>query len=207
MKSQIIVHGSRVHEVGFRLALLQYAKKYRFLNFEAFNDSNDNEEQVVIFVEGDATKITDLIEKIQINKPESAIVHGVTIEPYEGDILPLSSFSQDLQMEQMAKAVPILVEMRGMQKTTVDLQIKTLGLQEKTLGLQEKTLGLQQEAMGLHYQSISMHRDSLKKQDETIAEIRGLREDIHFTFSNRLTKIEESLQTIKSALEQAKILG
>jgi hypothetical protein len=193
MKSQIVIHGPRVHGVGFRLALLQYIKKFRFLNFEAFNDSNDRGELLVVLVEGDEGKINDLIENIKLIKPESAIVHGITTEPYDGDIHPFSSFSQDLQMEQMTKAVPILLEIKD--------------LQMKTVGLQEKTIDLQQEAIGLHKQALGMHHDSLKKQDETLVEIRGLREDIRETFNDRLTKIEESLHTIKSALEQAKILG
>jgi acylphosphatase len=242
MKSKIVISGSRVHEVGFRLILLQYAKKFRFFHFEAFNDISDCEEQVIVFVEGDEENITSFVEKIQFIKPESAIVHTINVEKYEGDILAISSFSQDLQMEQMAKAVPILVEMKGMQEKTIGLQEKTLGLQEitiglqeksiglqektiglqeKTIGLQEKTLGLQEKTIGLqeksidlqleslilHKQSIGLHHDSLKKQDETLIEIRGLRGDIHSTFDVRLTKIEESLHTIKSALEQAKILG
>ena len=200
MKSQIVIHGPLVHGVGFRLALLQYAKKNRFLNFEAFNDTDDLDELLVVLVESDEGKINKLIEKIQVIKPESAIVHGIRTEPYDGYILPFLSFSQDLQWEQMTKAIPILLEIK-------DLQEKTLGLQEKSIGFQEKTIDLQQEAIGLHKQSLGMHHDSLKKQDEMLVEIRGLREDFRSTFNERLTKIEESLHTIKSALEQAKILG
>lgn len=66
-------------------------------------------------------------------------------------------------MEQMAKSVPILVEMR-------DLQVKTVDLQQTTIDLQK-------EAIELHKESIGMHKESLKKQDITITEIRGLRDD------------------------------
>jgi acylphosphatase len=270
MQSQITIHGSRVHEVGFRLNLLQYAKKLRFFNFEAFNDIKENEELVIIYVEGDEAKINLLIHDIQTNKPKLATVHNITVQPYTGHILPLATFSQDLQMEQMAKSVPILAEMRdlqkdtismqkemlgmqretiglqketlglqketlglqketiglqnvtiGLQKETLGLQKETLGLQKETLGLQKETLGLQKETIGLqnvtiglqketlalHKESITMHKESLKKQDDTIAEIHGLRDDFRSSVNDRLTKIEESLHTIKVALEQAKILG
>lgn len=199
MQSQITIAGSRVHEVGFRLILLQYAKKLRLLYFEAFNDSNENEELVIIYVEGDEEKINLLIQNIQAIKPESAIIHDITIQPYAGQILPLTSFSQDLQMEQMAKSVPILVEMR-------DLQLKTVDMQQTTIDMQKTTIDLQKEAIGLHRESLGMHKESLTKQDVMITEIRGLRDDLHSTVHDRLSKIEESLHTIKVALEQAKIL-
>jgi hypothetical protein len=109
MKSQIIIHGSRVHDEGFRLALLQFARKSRYINFEAFNDTHEGEELVVVLVEGEESKINDLIDKIQIIKPGSAVVRTATIEPYTGHIQSLSSFSQDLHMEQMAKAVQFLL--------------------------------------------------------------------------------------------------
>ncbi|KAF5069254.1 Acylphosphatase [anaerobic digester metagenome] len=193
MQSQITIHGSRVHEVGFRLNLLQYAKKLRIFNFEAFNDINENEELVIIYVEGDEAKINLLIQDIQTNKPELAAVHDITVQPYTGQILPLATFSQDLQMEQMAKSVPILAEMRDLQKDTISIQ--------------KETLDLQKEAIALHKESITMHKESLTKQDDTIAEIHGLRDDFRSSVNDRLTKIEESLHTIKVALEQAKILG
>jgi hydrogenase maturation factor HypF (carbamoyltransferase family) len=139
MQSQITIHGSRVHDVGFRLNLLQYAKKLRFLNFEACNDIDENEDLVIIYVEGDEAKINLLIQNIQTIKPELAAVHDITVQPYTGHILPLVTFSQDLQMEQMVKSVPILADMRDMQK----------------------------EALAFHKESISMLKESLKKQDET----------------------------------------
>lgn len=193
MQSQITIHGSRVHEVGFRLNLLQYAKKLRIFNFEAFKDINENEELVIIYVEGDEAKINLLIQDIQTNKPELAAVHDITVQPYTGQILAFATFSQDLQMEQMAKSVPILAEMRDLQKDTISMQ--------------KETLDLQKEAIALHKESITMHKESLKKQDDTIAEIHGLRDDFRSSVNDRLTKIEESLHTIKVALEQAKILG
>lgn len=110
MKSQIIVHGSRIHDVSFRLALLHYVKKYRFLNFEAFTDTSENEELVIIYAEGDEKKINDQVQNIQNIKPESAVVHDITVKPHTGHILPLSSFSQDLQMEKMEKSFQSLLK-------------------------------------------------------------------------------------------------
>ena len=147
MQSQITIHGSRVHEVGFRLNLLQYAKKLRFFNFEAFNDIKENEELVIIYVEGDEAKINLLIHDIQTNKPKLATVHNITVQPYTGHILPLATFSQDLQMEQMAKSVPILAEMRDLQKDTISMQKEMLGMQRETIGLQKETLGLQKKRL------------------------------------------------------------
>ncbi|MDX8549505.1 acylphosphatase [Methanospirillum sp. J.3.6.1-F.2.7.3] len=140
MKSQITIHGSRVHDVGFRLNLLHYAKKLRFINFEAINDVNENEELVIVYVEGDDAIINLFIQNIQTIKPESAIVQDISIQPYTGHILPLASFSQDLQMEQMAKSVPILVEMR-------DLQIKSINMQERSFALQETAIHKQDEML------------------------------------------------------------
>ena len=186
MKKKIIINGSRIHDVGYRLALLQYAKEYRFLSFEAINTLDDEKECVCIYVEGDENKITEFVSKVHRTIPEVALVNAITDEYYEGEILPISVFSQDLQMEQMTKAVPILVEMRDLQKETLEKQDKALNLHHQTLDLQHQTLDL---------------------QHDTISEIKGLREDFRFTFDNRLKKIEDTLQMIITALEQAKILG
>jgi len=134
MKSQITIHGSRIHEVGFRLNLLQYAKINRFFYFEAFNDLNENKELVIIYVEGEEDKINLLIQNIQIVKPEFAIVHDIVIKPYNGQISPLAAFSQDLQMEQMAKSVPILVEMRDMQREALVLHKESIGMHKESIG-------------------------------------------------------------------------
>ena len=186
MKKKIIINGSRIHDVGYRLALLQYAKEYRILSFEAINTLDDEKECVCIYVEGEENKITEFVSKVHRTIPEVALVNAITDEYYEGEILPISVFSQDLQMEQMTKAVPILVEMRDLQKETLEKQDKALNLHHQTLDLQHQTLDL---------------------QHDTISEIKGLREDFRFTFDNRLKKIEDTLQMIITALEQAKILG
>jgi hypothetical protein len=111
MKSHIIIHGSQIHEIAFRLDLLQYARRNRFQLFEAFNDPDENEEQVVVYVEGDEKKINDLIAKIQIIKPESAIVHGITMEPFDGEILSLSFSMFDIYAEQIIKGLQEISDM------------------------------------------------------------------------------------------------
>jgi len=168
MQRQITIHGSRVHDVGYRLHLLLYAKKFRFIQFEAFNDIVDDDERVVIYVEGDEERLHEFIDVIQVQRPDSAMVTSVTINPYDGLILPLSSFSQDLQMEQMAKSVPILVEMR-------DMQYKGLSMHEESLSLHKESICLQKETLGLQKETISLQKESLKKQDETLSEIRDFR--------------------------------
>ncbi len=235
MKKKIIIHGSRVHDVGYRLALLQYAKEYRFSFFEAINTINDEKEFVCIYAEGNEKKIEELVSKIKRTIPDSALVNTITEENYEGEILPITAFSQDLQMEQMAKSVPILVEMRDIQKETLRLQQKTLekqddsldlqhqsidlqhetldmqhqsiDLQHQSIDLQHETLDLQHQTLDMQHQSIDLQHETLDLQRETISEIKGLREDFRFTFDNRLKKIEDTLQVIITALERAKILG
>jgi len=110
MQSEITIYGSRIHEIEFRFILLHCARKLRFFHFEAFNDWNENKELVIIYVEGDEVKINLLIQDIRTIKPELAAVHDITVKPYNGYIFPITSFSQDLYLEQTFKSMRLLLE-------------------------------------------------------------------------------------------------
>jgi len=70
-------------------------------------------------------------------------------------ILPLASFSQDLQMEQMAKSVPILVEMR-------DLPLKTVNLQEKQLTCKREQLNCRRHPLECKKKPFHFIKDRLE---------------------------------------------
>lgn len=187
MKKKILIQGFRVHDVGYRLTLCQYAQIFRIFSFEAINETIHSQERVIIYAEGDEEKLSEFVAYIKTRQPPSAEVSSITHEDFEGEILPLAVFSQSLQMEQMAKAVPILVEMRDMQMNSITLQKETLGLQHEAIDLQKETIGLQ--------------HNTLKKQDEMIDEMRMMREDVVSLIKIRLDNVERTLADMKRAFD------
>jgi len=194
MKKKILIQGFRVHDVGYRLTLCQYAQIFRIFSFEAINETIHSQERVIIYAEGDEEKLSEFVAYIKARQPPSAEVSSITHEDFEGEILPLAVFSQSLQMEQMAKAVPILVEMRDMQMNSITLQKETLCLQHETIDLQKETIHLQRETIGLQH-------NTLKKQDEMIDEMRMMREDVVSLIKIRLDNVERTLADMKRAFD------
>lgn len=192
MKQRIIISGELVHDVGYRLNILQYAQKFRIKYLEAFNGLNEENEEVIIYLDIDESKSGDFIRYLHKHKPESAIITAITAESYEGEIDHISSFSMNIQTEQMVKAVPLLQKISKMQEKSISLQEKTIVIQEETMSLQRETISLQKETISLQHQ--------------TIGELEKIHTDFMEEIKVRMARMEDTLDKMKVALEHAGIL-
>ena len=128
------------------------------------------EKGVEVLVGGADTE--KFVDHVRKEKPERAEVREVEVEDYEGKIKPIERFSQSFMLSQMGKFVNIGMEMLETQK----------GMKSDTGKMLEK-----QDLM-------------LEKQDETIGEIRGLREDLKSYMEERFNTIEGEIGVIKAKL-------
>lgn len=159
MKTKITIKGKRVQDIGYRLFLLSRAH-----NLKGFEASNI-EEDLIILIEGEEEKIKQFIQTTKSEKPPLAEVSEVIVEGYDGEVMDVKAYREQLSLEQLAKIVTVGVEIRD--------DIKTM----------------------------------LKKQDETIAEIRAtrdevraLREDLKQYMDKRFERLEKEIALIKQKI-------
>ena len=163
MKTKITIKGRRVQDIGYRLFLL--SKAHNLKGFEASNIGED----LIILIEGDDATVNRFIQIVKSEKPPLAEVSEVIAEGYDGEVMDVKEYREQLSLEQLAKIVAVGVEIRD--------DIKTM----------------------------------LKKQDETIVEIRttrkeiideirGLREDLKQYMDRRFEKLEREIALIKQKI-------
>jgi len=163
VKTKITIKGRRVQDIGYRLFLL--SKAHNLKGFEASNIGED----LIILIEGDDATVNRFIQIVKSEKPPLAEVSEVIAEGYDGEVMDVKEYREQLSLEQLAKIVAVGVEIRD--------DIKTM----------------------------------LKKQDETIVEIRttrkeiideirGLREDLKQYMDRRFEKLEREIALIKQKI-------
>lgn len=115
IKRKIVIKGPRVHDVGYRLFLLDEAEARLIPHLNAKNIKN--EMQVVeVLVGGEKDKVESFIEFVKNNFPEDAEVDSVSVEDYEGDIRTIESFSRSFSISLLSKIARTSVAMLNIQK-------------------------------------------------------------------------------------------
>jgi len=151
-------------------------------NLKGFEAANIGED-LIILIEGDDTTVNKFIQIIKSEKPPLAEVSEVIVEDYTGEVMDVKEYREQLSLEQLTKIATVGVEMRD--------DIKEMKGDIKEMKGDIKTM--------------------LKKQDETIAEIRttrkeiideirGLREDLKQYMDRRFEKLEREIALIKQKI-------
>jgi len=145
-----------VQDVGYRLFLL--SKAHSLKGFEAANVGED----LIVLIEGDDAAVNRFIQTAKTEKPPSADVSEVVVEGYDGEVMDVKEYREQLSLEQLVKIATVGVEMRD--------DIKTM----------------------------------LKKQDETLAEIKATRNEIVATRSELKEEIRATRDEIRALREDLK---
>lgn len=111
MKMQATITGSRVHDVGYRVFLLQRALETGFQRFSARNRVQNGAEQVVVQYEGEPGQVDALSSIIREEHPSDADVSDVAFEPYEGYVVSVTDYMHAIQIEQLSKGIPAIISM------------------------------------------------------------------------------------------------
>jgi acylphosphatase/gas vesicle protein len=171
VKAKITIRGKRVQDVGYRLFLL--SKAHSLKGFEASNLGED----LIVLVEGDENFVDRFVQIVKSEKPPSAEVSEVVVERYGGEVMDVKEYREQLSLEQLAKIATVSVEMRDDIKEMKG-DIKEMKGDMKEMKGDIKTM--------------------LKKQDETLAEIRATRNEI-ITARNEL---REEIRATRSELKE-----
>ena len=70
----------------------------------------------------------------------------------------------------------------------------------KSVELAERSVELSERSVELGEESVSIGKKMLEKQDETINEIKGLREDLKSYMEERFDRLEHEVMAIKAKL-------
>ena len=108
MKTQAVITGSKVHDVGYRTFLLQKALRYGLLQFDASNELIRGMSKVVVRAEGEPAIIEAFSSCIRSEYPPDAIVSDVSFEEYSGYIMSIVDYMHLIQVEQMITGIHAL---------------------------------------------------------------------------------------------------
>jgi acylphosphatase len=172
MKQRIIISGPRVHDVGYRPFLLHYAQMNGFTHFFAMNILSKNEQQVHVTLEEKNETIEKFITYLSASKPDLAEISNITSEKFDGEVVPIGTYLQDLQFEQLCKGIPAILRIEESQKEMVSLQKIMLDKQDQMIHLQQ----------------------------DTVDEVKGLRRDSASYLEKEFSEIKKKLIAIETAL-------
>ena len=120
------ITGRLVHDVGYRVLLVNKALSLGVDNFNTFNTYLDGVQVVIVIIEADDETIEEFKSFVVSVRPEKSIVDEVSYEEYRNSVPPVERVLQSFQMEQWGKGIPIFVKMLEKQGEMLELQKETI---------------------------------------------------------------------------------
>jgi acylphosphatase len=175
MKQKVKIAGPKVHDVGYRVFLLKHAMNMALPGLSTYNWEENDQQEVIVLVEGDEARIAPFLEAIEKNKPELAEVSKVTSEPYDGDVGRTSEVAMLCSFVQLDKAFPLLLDMSDDLKAVRKTSDMTLD-------------------------EIKAMRKNTDAVPQVLEEIKGMREDIQPGYGMHFRQVQSDVRAIKERL-------
>jgi hydrogenase maturation factor HypF (carbamoyltransferase family) len=121
---KIIIIG-KVHNVGYRLFLLEEADSMFIPNFDAKNVKQNGKEVLIVLIDGEKEQIQEFLEIVKSKKPEGAVIESIKEEEYGGRIREIKSFRESLNTAQLNKIVQTGLTMIEKQDIMIEKQDET----------------------------------------------------------------------------------
>ena len=191
-RARIIVKG-RVQRVGYRDEVEEIARR---LGIKGFVE-NIKPYDIRIVTEGEDEAISEFIERIKIKRfPIDVESVEVSFEGFKGEFeyfeIKRGDWKEELG-ERLDTAGKLLYR-------SVELAERAVELSERSVELGERAVELGERSVELGEESVSIGKRMLEKQDETINEIKGLREDLKSYMEERFDRLEHEVMAIKAKL-------
>jgi len=119
MKLKFILKGKKVHEVGYRVLLLNKAMSLGVDNFNTFNTFIDGVQIVIAIIDTDIESIEEFKGFVNTTTPEGAELDEINVDEYTNTVPPIERCMQAFQMEHWGKSIPILLKMLDKQDQTI----------------------------------------------------------------------------------------
>ena len=179
MKLKIKIVGPKVHDVGYCVFLLKHAMNMALPGLSTYNWDEDGRQEVIALVDGDEARTKAFLKTIEKNRPELAEVSDVTTEPYDGEVGRTSEVAMFCSFVQLDKAIPLLLDMRD------DIKEMKGDMKEMKGDMKEIKADI---------------KEVRKTTDETLEEIKGMREDIQPGYGMTLKQVQSDILAIKGQL-------
>ncbi|MEM2325662.1 MAG: acylphosphatase, partial [Archaeoglobaceae archaeon] len=183
MAYKITIKG-KVHEVGYRLFLLEEADSLFIPCFDARNVKINGKEALIVLVDGEKEQLEQFIEFLKRNKPENALVEEISVEEFKGRVRDIEKFRASFNTSQLSKIVQVGIKM---------LEKQDLMLTKMDTMLEKQDLMLQKQDTMLGKMDLM-----LQKQDETIKEIKETRVEL----KKEIKEVKEEVKVISSKLDK-----
>ncbi|MEM4565207.1 MAG: acylphosphatase [Archaeoglobaceae archaeon] len=216
MAIRITIKG-KVHEVGYRLFLLEEADSLFIPCFDARNVKINGKEALIVLVDGEKEQLEQFIEFVKKNRPEMAVVEEISVEEFKGRVRDIEKFKASFNTSQLSKIVQVGVKMLEKQdlmlsKMDTMLEKQDLMLQKQDTMLEKMDLMLQKQDETIKKieevgRKVDQTREELgKKIDETNEKLEMLRSDFRDYLETNLREINSRISRIEDALRRAGIM-
>jgi acylphosphatase/uncharacterized protein YjbJ (UPF0337 family) len=201
VKLRIVIRGPKVQDVGYRLFLLSGAGGLQ--GFEAHNVGEDLE----VLVEGGDEASNRFLEFVKQQKPPQAQVSEIKTEPYSGWVMDKSEFRSQFSLEQLVKLTQVGLEMSGgLGEMKGDIKEMKGDIKEMKGDIKEMKGDIKEmkgdikEMKGDIKEMKGDIKTVLVKQDDTIREIKDLRQDLRSYMEERFGRLESDVKRIKEKI-------
>ena len=201
----------KVHDVGYRLFLLEEADRLFIPCFDARNVKINGKEALIVLVDGEKEKIEEFIEFIRSEKPEKAVVEEIKVEEYVGSVREIDRFRNSFNTAQLSKIVQVGLKMLEKQDETIKVikeesEKTRLTVREES----EKTRQTVREESEKTRGEIGAKIDSAKEEIGGKLDLlrSDLREYMELNFkriSDEMNEIKKEFERLKEALRRAGI--
>ncbi|MDI9645432.1 MAG: acylphosphatase [Archaeoglobales archaeon] len=213
MAIRITIKG-KVHEVGYRLFLLEEADSLFIPCFDARNVKINGKEALIVLVDGEKEQLEQFIEFVKSNKPENAVVEEISVEEFKGRVRDIEKFRASFNTSQLSKIVQVGVKMLEKQDKMLEKQDETIKKIEE-VGRKVEEVGRKvdqtREELGRKIEEVGRKVDQTKEElgkkiDETNEKLEMLRSDFRDYLETNLREINSRISRIEDALRRAGIM-
>ena len=176
-KLKFKINGSKVHNVGYRVLLVNKVLSMGVNNFNIFNTFLNETQAVIVLIEANDEAIEEFKNYVTEFKPEEAIVENISFEEYNNTVPPIERVMQSFQMEQWGKGIPILM------KIAEKLDTNTSLLKENT----------------------SVLKDFKSETNNNLGDLKGIMEKHDVDASERISSIKKEISEIKDRLSNGEM--
>ncbi len=176
-KLKVKITGGKVHDVGYRVLLVNKALSLGVNNFNTFNTYINSIQAVIAIIEADDETIEEFKSFVTTFVPKEAIVKDISFEEYMNTVPPIERVMQAFQMEQWGKGIPILLKMLEKQDKMLEKQDRSIELlgavKEDTSDTKSILSRIEIDVKDTKFSLSSFIEEKYRKIESEVAEIKA----------------------------------
>jgi acylphosphatase len=191
MKLKAMIHGPRVHEVGYRSFLLNEADLLGLKGFSARNLRENDQQVVQILAEGDADRILLFREFVKTRQPKNAEISDIAFEDCKESVESITKFSFRFSTLQINKGIESILRIEKLQETMIKKQDRMIDKLEDVR---------QDVVVEIRSSSDAIVSEIRESRERSTLELRDSHADLKSYLDERLGKMDEDITRIKARI-------